>query len=1109
MVAVALWLGLFAFSAGAGSQATLWEIGVADNTAAEFALAPNGFAGYEHDPLYVVGSSVAQEDWPYVQPGPDDQWAGSTQHSFSIVFGLAEPMPNAPCALILDLLDTHFGSPPELVVSVNGKEQRFRLPAGGADGSIMGQPEVGREERIEIPMAPEELRPGRNDIRLTSASGSWMVYDWIGFAAPEGAALVPVEGGTMLLEARSEHALRKGEDGAPRQCVLVTIHRDGAPVDAEVRVTGGEPVRTTLQSGKQTLEVLIPAVSAAGVLDIEIVENGVVTQRATAEIRPVRPWNIYLLHHSHVDIGYTHLQSEVEQKQCDYLEECVGLTAESEGNPPGEAFKWNSEVLWAVDSYLRNASQGKRDLFIEAVKEGRIGLDGMYGNQLTALCTGEELFALFACARRLSREYGLTIDCAMISDVPGWTWGVVPAMAHSGIRYLSMGPNVGHRIGFTREAWNDRPFYWVSPSGEEKVLCWMAGTGYSWFHGISAEGRTTFDVDKILGYISQLDEADYPYDMVQVRYNIGGDNGPPDPNVTRYVQEWNRRYASPRFTIATSAEMFHAFEARYADQIPSVRGDFTPYWEDGAASSAAETAMNRESAERIAQAGAMAAMLRPEAHNASLYEAAWREVLLYDEHTWGAHNSISEPDGEFALGQWAAKRQFAVDGSEKSRELMAMAAYGYGVSRGAVEAVHVFNTCSWPRTDLAVIPADWKLAGDAVFDAAGNPVPAQRLRTGELVFMAGDVPPFGAAAYTFGSGAPASPSGCLAEANRLSNGLIGLELDETTGAIRSLKWAGLEAELVDSAAGMGLNDYFYVAGRKPDAPQRNEQVRIEVVENGPVVYALMATSAAPGCRGLYREIRLIAGLARVDIVDTVDKEKVYEQEAVHFAFPFNVPEGVMRVDTPWALVRPEADQLPGACRNYLTAQRWVDVSNQEYGVTWATVDAPLIEVGAILCDPTRVGWLKRLEPSSTLYSYAMNNYWETNYKATQEGPTVFRYALQPHRLFDAADAERFGVGQRQPLRVLAARKDMDAPGSFLSVEPAGVIVTSLKPADDGHGWVARLYGASGRTENASLTWGDGGKARAWLADAGEIRIEEVKDTIRVAPHGIVTVRLSR
>ena len=163
------------------------------------------------------------------------------------------------------------------------------------------------------------------------------------------------------------------------------------------------------------------------------------------------------------------------------------------------------------------------------------------------------------------------------------------------------------------------------------------------------------------------------------------------------------------------------------------------------------------------------------------------------------------------------------------------------------------------------------------------------------------------------------------------------------------------------------------------------------------------------------------------IVDQVYKKKIRTKEGVHFAFPFNVPDGVMRMDIPWAVVRPEDDQLPGSCKNWFTVQRWVDVSNDKYGITWATLDAPLVEVGSITAETP---WIKTLKPSQTLFSYVMNNYWHTNYKADQEGSTAFRYVLRPHKGgYRAIDAARFGIEASQPL--VATPPSPTPPPSFL------------------------------------------------------------------------------
>jgi alpha-mannosidase len=431
----------------------------------------------------------------------------------------------------------------------------------------------------------------------------------------------------------------------------------------------------------------------------------------------------------------------------------------------------------------------------------------------------------------------------MISDVPGYTWGIVPVLAQAGVKYFSIGPNECDRIGRTLAGWGDKIFYWRSPSGQERVLCWMAN-GYSFFHGAFGGGTLGEKGPKrLLAKLDGLERAGYPYDLVQLRYSIGGDNGPPDPNLSDFVRKWNDTYLSPHLVISTVTEMFAAFEQRYGDRIPEVTGDFTPYWEDGAGSSARETALNRETAERLVQTETLFALLAPEKFPAADFAAAWRNAILYDEHTWGAWNSISEPDEPFVKEQWKVKQAYALDAANQSQHLLAQTVGALPSSGAAVTAVDVYNTSSWTRTDLVTLPKDLATAGDAVKDSAGVKTPSQRLSTGELAFLAKDVPPFASVRYSFSPDAAEGSGEAFADGTTLRTPQIRVRVDAKTGAIVSLRDAAGK-ELVDSQAGVAVNDYRYmlddVAGAKGAGP-----ARVSVKEAGPLVAALLIESDAP------------------------------------------------------------------------------------------------------------------------------------------------------------------------------------------------------------------------------------------------------------------------
>src|ERR1035438_2762392 len=160
-----------------------------------------------------------------------------------------------------------------------------------------------------------------------------------------------------------------------------------------------------------------------------------------------------------------------------------------------------------------------------AVKSGQIGLGPSCCNTLTGLCPPDELLNLMSYATRLSAESGLPIQSAMISDVPGYTWGTVSAMAQAGVKYFSFAPNYFDRMGGTMKEWQNKPFWWKGPDGKQRVLCWCPSRGYALGHLIGdGEALARFIPD----YLVELETKGYPYNITHLRWNVHGDNGSPD-----------------------------------------------------------------------------------------------------------------------------------------------------------------------------------------------------------------------------------------------------------------------------------------------------------------------------------------------------------------------------------------------------------------------------------------------------------------------------------------------------------------------------------------------------------------------------------------------------
>ncbi len=927
-------------------------------------------------------------------------------------------------------------------------------------------------------------------------------------------------------------------DGRSYQSAELSLENSGDSTTVTVKVKGAPDQSLGVGKGDRQLEIFLPEVKKATTVAFTVGNSGKTVAEGKVDLVPVRKMTIYILPHSHNDIGYTEIQTNVERKQLNNLLNGIEYARRTKDYPAGARFVWNLEGVYAADLFLHRMTEAQRQDFIAAVKDGGVALNGMYVNTLTGLCRPEELLQLFHRGNEVAALCGTKVDAAMISDVPGYTWGTVTAMAQAGIKYFSAAPNYFDRIGDILQQWEDKPFYWVSPSGKEKVLVWIPYKWYALSHGMP-EGLTK----KFVGeYIAELKRKNFNYDISYIRWSGHGDNAVPEIAVSDFVKYWNTTYAWPKFIISSTSTAFHAFEAQYGAQLPQEKGDWTGYWEDGAASSALETAENRESSSRISQAEALWTMKGTGTFPADKDRDAWKHVILYSEHTWGADVSVTRPLSQKTMEQWIIKKSYATEADSLSLELL-NGALRQG-SGSAEHAIDVFNTNSWSRTGLVLLTREQSAAGDKITDAAGNILPSQRLSTGELAFVATGIPPFAAKRYTVSAGAggnagagegnaggntAVSPNGggtVQADGHSLDNGILHVGIDEKTGAITSLTHQGIDNEFVDTDSSGGLNDYLFLLGNKLSDIQRNGPVRITIREKGPVLAELRIESEAPGVAKLRREVRLVNGFDYVEMTNILDKlpaeldphpgdypwANLHGKESLNIGFPFHVRGGEMRLDIPMAIMQPEKDQIPGSCKNWLEVGGWADVSNKDYGVTWVTLDAPLVEVGGITA--TLLGgqsnpavWRKTIEPTQKLYSWAINNHWETNYRAYQDGIITFRYALQPHKGFDAVASTQLSTALAQPLIVAEATGDaLTTPRLRLSSQQLVALV--LKPSNDGRAWMVTLYNPTEQAALTTLTW-NGPVGAAHYSNTGEEAMAPVEGPITVAPRDVVTIRVEK
>jgi alpha-mannosidase len=305
------------------------------------------------------------------------------------------------------------------------------------------------------------------------------------------------------------------------------------------------------------------------------------------------------------------------------------------------------------------------------------------------------------------------------------------------------------------------------------------------------------------------------------------------------------------------------------------------------------------------------------------------------------------------------------------------------------------------------------------------------------------------------------------------------------------------AEVVQGAGGalVVLNDPGDTWGHDiaawHDEAGRFGAATFTITENGPAQVALRVESRWQHSTAR-QEFTLYRDCPRIDVTLTVDWHEKHQM--LKLSVPVAVQNGTLTYDAPYSAIVREANghEDPG--------QTWIDLTG--------TRPENAVPYGLSLLNDSKYGFdclgndLRMTLLRSPIYCFHDPAQVEAGreYLYMDQGPQTIRYALLPHAGdWRDADTVRQAYALNNPFEPLFQyphQGEWGASGALLTVEPANVIATVLKGAEEGGDLILRLFETQGRVAQARVSLA-GGRTFETLLTAWELK------TLRLMPDGSV------
>ena len=731
------------------------------------------------------------------------------------------------------------------------------------------------------------------------------------------------------------------------------------------------------------------------------------------------------------------------------------------------------------------------------VKEGRWEpIGATWVEQDSNISSGESLVRQLLYGNRFFRkEFGIHSRVCWLPDAFGFTWSLPQLLKKAGVDYF-----VTTKIDWSQ--YNKFPyslFWWQGIDGT-KVVALMPPLNYN--------GNVV--PRDCLEQWNRFKQKDI-YDEVIFSFGHGDGGGGPTKEMLENGLRLKNMAGIPRCRFGKVQDYFDRLEKNLdKSKLPVWNGELYLELHRACQTTQGRTKRNNRKSEllyRDAEIFSSVAMLLGKPYQQEKLYEGWKIILCNQFHDILPGSSIGEvyedADRDYA-------KVLKAGGEVLSDALKAIASRID--TSGDGEAIVIFNTLSWTRSDVASLKVEMEEDDFTILDPSGEPVPAQIVRSDgkvkEILFEASEIPPLGYSVYRLirGRRTRSKPMALKVDQRLLENAFFRVKLNDR-GQIISLydKLADREV-LAENGRGnvLELFDDRPHAHDAWDIDFNYEEIRwevdqvesIEVAESGPVRAAIRVKLRTERS-SIDQLIAIYDTIPRIDFITHVDWHEKRTLMKVAFEVDVLSPKATYEIQF-GAIERPTHQNTSWDRAKFeVPAQRWADLSETGYGVS-------------ILNDCKYGHSIKdnviRLSLLRSPISPDPN---------ADQGEHFFIYSLYPHK-GDWRDART--VRRAYELNApLIAHLELSHPGDlpssswFAAVDGTSVVIEAIKKAEDTDDLILRLYESHGWRGKVRIKFSNPPhrvfECNLMEEDDEELKLDDGAVDLYVKPYEVKTLKL--